>query len=757
MTTQVLSLTPLDQLWVLVTACLVFTMQAGFLCLEAGLSRAKHSMNVAVKNVTDFLISSVAFLLVGYGLMFGKSWHGVLGTTDYGFQSTLSSQVAFFVFQLMFCGCAATIVSGAMAERMKFSAYLIYSVAVSAFFYPLFGHWAWGGGYYLEHPGWLARLGYLDFAGSSVVHQMGGWLALAGITVLGPRLGKFDAQGRPQRLIGHNIPLALLGVFILWLGWFGFNGGSTLHMNDTVATIILNTNTAAAVGSLAALAIGWAYRKRPDVNDISNGCLGGLVAITASAAYVDMPATFVIGILAGLVVIASGEWMERHLKLDDVVGAVPVHGFCGLWGVLAAGLFAHSSVLLHPNNRLYHVGLQLLGSAVCFVVAYGGGWVFFTLLNRVMRIRVSPEAERQGLNLSEHQASSSVQELAETMREIAQQKNWHWRTDIDPYADTGELGIHFNRLLDTIEETFRSLGEQQRLLASSRESLTLTNQQLKAREQELLSALQELKESSERLQATQAQLIQSEKLGVIGQLASGVAHEVKNPLQIIVQGVDYLSHELRRSSNGQHAVAIHTIKEAIMRADKIVRELLSLSRPSTLELKPVALNRLLDAALNLVEKQLAVRNIQITKDVAPDLPSLLLDENQMKQVLINLILNAFQAMPTGGRLSLRGYTSTLTKVGDGVGRRADDLFKLGDRVVVCEIEDTGVGISAKALSKVFDPFYTTKPPGQGTGLGLTVTRTIVKHHGGSIRIESQEGRGTKAVLTFPLSVEKTDA
>ncbi len=294
-------------------------------------------------------------------------------------------------------------------------------------------------------------------------------------------------------------------------------------------------------------------------------------------------------------------------------------------------------------------------------------------------------------------------------------------------------------------------------LAKANEALTAEVAERTQAEEALAQRAGELRTAYDDLKDTQAQLIQAEKMGVIGQLASGVAHEVTNPLQIIVQSVDYLSHELHPSRNGQCAEAIQTIKEAILRADKIVRELLSLSRPSPLELKPVALSRVVDVSLSLVEKQLSVKHIQVTKNIAPDLPAILLDENQLKQVFINLILNALQAMPIGGRLSIRGYPHTLTTFDERVGRRIDDLFKPGDTVVVCEIEDTGVGIPAKALAKVFDPFYTTKPPGQGTGLGLTVTQRIVKRHGGSIRMESREGRGTKAVLTFPITRGKADA
>jgi Amt family ammonium transporter len=485
MAAEILVLSPLDQLWVLVAGCLVFSMQAGFLCVEAGFSRAKHSMNVAAKNVTDFLAASVAFFFLGYGLMFGRSWAGLVGVSDFAPAWVAPGQATFFFFQLVFCGTAATIVSGAMAERMKFSGYLAYSFFISGLLYPLFGHWAWGGAFYLGQQGWLAGLGYLDFAGSSVVHQVGGWVALAGIAVLGPRLGKFDAQGRPRRMIGHNIPLALLGVFILWLGWFGFNGGSTLKVGDLVGEVVVNTNLAGAVGALGALAIGWPLRRRPDIGDIANGALGGLVAITASAAYVSAVAAMWIGAVAGVVVVASAEWLERGLKLDDVVGAVPVHAFCGLWGVLAAALFARPEALLHPDNRWYHLGIQALGSAACFLVAFGGGWAFFTLLHRTLGIRVSPEAERHGLNFSEHQAVSSLQELAGTMQEIAHGRDWARRAEVDPYADAGELGEHFNRLLDVTEQTFRALEEKERMLALSAEELQRANAELREKLNEL--------------------------------------------------------------------------------------------------------------------------------------------------------------------------------------------------------------------------------------------------------------------------------
>lgn len=735
-----LSLTPLDQLWVLVAAAMVFTMQAGFLCVEAGMSRAKHSMNVAIKNLTDYLAASIAFFLIGYGLMFGKSWLGILGTSDFisPFAAS-SSEAVFFFFQVVFCGTSATIVSGAMAERMTFKSYLVYSFFVSAFLYPLFGHWVWGGSFYLDQKGWLAQLGYLDFAGSSVVHQMGGWIALAGIIVLGPRLGKFDAQGRPRRLIGHDIPLALLGIFILWFGWFGFNGGSTLEMNESVGLVVVNTNLGGAAGALSALAVGWSFRKRADIFDIANGALGGLVAITASALYVTPLAAILIGAVAGPVIIVGGAWLENRLKLDDVVGAVPVHGFCGLWGILAVALFAKPEFLIHPENRFYHLGIQELGSISCFVVSFGGAFAFFKLLDRFLGLRVSPEAERLGLNWSEHKAKSSLQELAETVRGIAADRNWEKRVDVDPYSDTGEFGQHFNHLLDVVRESVREIDTKRMELEKQKENLEMINRNLKKAEEDL--------------QSEHAQLLQADKMGAIGQLASGVAHEVRNPLGIILQGIASISRSRSLTVNDRRLLAM--VEEAVGRANRIVQGLLKFSRRAPLKLVEGSLNKVILNSLILVEKHLLLRKVAVVKDLQGDLPSVMIDTNEMEHVFINLMTNSLQAMPAGGRLILRTTTRKLTECKPGVGMRTTDFFKPGDSAVVCEIQDAGIGIPEDQIKKVFEPFFTTKPPGEGTGLGMSIVQSIIQSHRGFIGISSREGKGTTVTITLPLANRET--
>jgi len=478
-----LNMGPLDELWVLIAGCMVFLMQAGFLCLEAGFSRSKNSINVAFKNFADYVVASICFLIIGYGLMFGRTWHGIVGVSDFFLLGLTSAEgqtgrLSFFFFHLVFCGTATSIVSGAVAERMKLKAYLVYSFFISIFFYPLFGHWVWGGVFYTDQQGWLAKLGYLDFAGASVVHQMGGWVALAGIVVLGPRLGKFDASGCPKKMLGHNIPLSLLGVFILWFGWFGFNGGVMFKMSHLVGLVIVNTNTAAAAGAVSALLLGTYLRKHANIFDIANGALGGLVAITASAAYVSTGASLLIGVVAGLVVVLSNEWLEKGLKLDDVVGAVPVHGFCGLWGIMATAIFARPDYLLHADNRLYHLGIQLFGSGMCFVLAFGGGWVFFKVLHSLIGIRVSPEAERVGLNVSEHQAVSSIHQIIDLVQNISGRKDWSSRVEVDSQSEAGELSAYFNDLLRTVENTVGELEKKRRELTENDNRLSALNRAL---------------------------------------------------------------------------------------------------------------------------------------------------------------------------------------------------------------------------------------------------------------------------------------
>jgi Amt family ammonium transporter len=386
-----------NYLWTLVAAALVFFMQAGFAMVEAGFTRAKNAVNILMKNLMDFSLGSLGYWAIGFALMFGASKTGFFGTTGF-FLSDFTPDgdpwvLAFWMFQVVFAATAATIVSGAMAERTKFVGYLAYSVIVSAIIYPIFGSWAWGS--LFNGSGWLEGLGFIDFAGSTVVHSVGGWAALAGAIVLGPRLGKYGKDGKPRAIMGHNMPMAALGVFILWLGWFGFNPGSTTTADKSIAMIFVNTNLAAAAGAAFALFTSWIKFGKPEVGMSLNGALAGLVGITAGCANVTPGSAIVIGAVAGILVVMSVLFFEK-LKIDDPVGAVSVHGVCGAWGTLAAGLFniggATAKIIM----------VQLMGIGACFVWTFGAAFIMFKLISMTIGLRVSPEEEIEGLDHTEH-------------------------------------------------------------------------------------------------------------------------------------------------------------------------------------------------------------------------------------------------------------------------------------------------------------------------------------------------------------------
>jgi Amt family ammonium transporter len=386
-----------NYLWTLIAAGLVFFMQAGFAMVEAGFTRAKNAINIMMKNLMDFSMGSLFYWAIGFGLMFGATGTGWFGTSGF-FLSDFTPDgdpwvLAFWMFQVVFAATAATIVSGAMAERTKFTGYLIYSAAISAIIYPIFGSWAWGS--LLNGNGWLEGFGFIDFAGSTVVHSVGGWAALAGAIVLGPRLGKYGKDGTIRPIMGHNIPLAALGVFILWLGWFGFNPGSTTTADKSIAMIFVNTNLAAAAGAVFAMFVSWIKFGKPEVGMSLNGALAGLVGITAGCANVSPGSAIIIGAVAGIIVVISVLFFDR-IKIDDPVGAVSVHGVCGAWGTLGAGIFNIG------GTSAGMIGVQLLGIGACFLWTFPTAFLLFKLIDKTVGLRISREEELEGLDHTEH-------------------------------------------------------------------------------------------------------------------------------------------------------------------------------------------------------------------------------------------------------------------------------------------------------------------------------------------------------------------
>ena len=384
--------------WTLVAAFLVFFMQAGFAMVETGLTRAKNAINIMMKNLMDFAFGSLAYWLIGFGLMFGVTATGWFGTNGFLFSDFAKDGdpwlYAFWMFQVVFAATAATIVSGAMAERTKFVSYLIYSVVISALIYPIFGSWAWGSLYH--GGGWLEGLGFIDFAGSTVVHSVGGWAALAGAIVLGPRIGKFTKDGKPKAIPGHSLTLAALGTFILWFGWFGFNAGSTTTANTDIALIAVTTNLSAAAGAIAAMFTAWFAIGKPDGSMALNGALAGLVAITAGCANVSPLSAVIIGLIAGVLVVYSVLFVERVLKVDDPVGAVSVHAVCGAFGTLAAGVFDVGGFSWSV------VGVQALGVAAAFLWVFPTAFILFKVIDKTIGLRVTADEEMEGLDIGEH-------------------------------------------------------------------------------------------------------------------------------------------------------------------------------------------------------------------------------------------------------------------------------------------------------------------------------------------------------------------
>ena len=398
-----------NTIWVLFGTALVFFMQAGFSLCEAGFTRAKNTGNILMKNLMDFCIGTPAFWLVGFGLMFGKG-SGIIGSFDPLIQGEYSQALpsgvplwAFAIFQTVFCATSATIVSGAMAERTKFSAYCIYSAAISLLIYPVSGHWIWGGG-------WLSQMGFHDFAGSTAVHMVGGICAMIGAKILGPRIGKYDKNGKPQAILGHNLTFAALGVFILWFCWFGFNGASTVGMDsdaliETAGRVFFNTNLAAAVACCAALIFTWIRYKKPDVSMTYNAALAGLVGITAGCDAVDAVGAAVIGVVCGILIVLAIEFFDKIAKIDDPVGAVSVHCVCGAAGTVLTGLFATGETTeagLFYGGGAHFLGIQVLG--VLAVAAYVAVviTIVFLAIKHTIGLRVKPEEELAGLDVSEH-------------------------------------------------------------------------------------------------------------------------------------------------------------------------------------------------------------------------------------------------------------------------------------------------------------------------------------------------------------------
>lgn len=462
-----------NNLWLIVSALLVFLMQAGFLCLESGRTRSKNSINVAAKNISDFILSSALFWLLGFGLMFGNSWNGFMGSDGFLFGEGRSAfELCFFLFQMMFCSTAATLTSGAVAERMTFMGYIYVTAILSIFIYPLTGHWAWAGLFNPDSKGWLEALGFIDFAGSTVVHSVGGWIALAAVLIIGPRLNRYDRHTTFPS--GSNLPMATMGTLLIWFGWFGFNGGSMLSLNEQVPSILLNTSLSAIWGGLIATSLHYADKRFIDVGYILNGIIAGLVGITASCHAVSPLSACIIGMVSGAVVYYGTLWIES-LKIDDALSVIPAHLMAGIWGTCAVALFGKPEILNTGLNTSEQLSIQLLGICVIGAYSFSVSYLLLKAANYFSPLRVTAAAEKQGLNITEHRASTELIDLLSDMEKQQRQGNFTSPVTEEPFTEVGQIARKYNQVINRInqEMTERDLALNQFRESEKRKSAIL--------------------------------------------------------------------------------------------------------------------------------------------------------------------------------------------------------------------------------------------------------------------------------------------
>lgn len=448
--------TLLDIFWLVLCSALVFNMQLGFLCLEAGLTRSKNAINVALKNITDFALSVLIYWLYGFGLMFGLSQTGWFGSSLFfppvGENDAWLS--AFFLFQAMFCATSVTIISGATAERLRFSAYILIGALVAGLIYPVFGHWAWAGAFE-SGTGWLAGFGFVDFAGATVVHSVGGWVALAVLLIIGARDGRFDQEDERRSIPGSNLPMAMLGALLLFFGWFGFNGGSTLAADASVPGIVVNTLLGGVAGSALVVFLNWRSRGFTDAIQPLNGLLAGLVAVTAGAHAFSALDAVVIGAIGGAIM-KAGERALIHWRIDDAVGAIPVHLLAGIWGTLAVALLGDTAALGTGLSRGEQLLAQGQGVVACAVWSFGVTYLLLRIVDRWTPLRVDSESERLGLNISEHGTRTELINLLEHMEGDASAGDFHGEVPVEPFTEVGQIARQYNRVVRALSQAVQT-------------------------------------------------------------------------------------------------------------------------------------------------------------------------------------------------------------------------------------------------------------------------------------------------------------
>ncbi len=670
-----------NHVWVMAAASMVFFMQLGFTSYEAGFSQSKNAISISIRNLVEFLVSSLTFYAIGFGLMFGASYMGWIGTNHFFTNGVRTHpgelDYTFFFFELVFAATAATIMSGAIAERSSFIPNVIGPAFMVAVIYPIFGHWAWGNLFYPEQSGWLGKLGFIDFAGSTVVHSIGGWFALAGAVVLGPRTGKYNPDGSSNPIGLHNVPLATLGTFFLWFGWFGFNGGSLLKASADIGLVVTNTNMAASAAGFSALIFNYCMEKRLNAGKLFTAILAGLVAITAGSSKVNPDGAVYIGLISGILAVLAQDFIEKILKIDDPVAAVAVHGVGGALGTLCVALFAEKSTLLvEGGSRLHQLRIQSLGVAVAFAWSFGLGLLFFWCLKKTLGIRVSAEEEKRGLNVAEYE-------------------------DVASWLDF----IRISRLQDLNVVL-------EKKVAARTEELQITNIELE-----------------------KANRLKSEFLATM-------SHELRTPLNAIIGFAEVLRDEITGTLNTEQKEYLGDIHSSGQHLLNMINSILDLSKieAGKLELHyeefPIkeAINEVLNTIVGFSNK----KNIGLSANIHEDVPSLSADKVKFKQIMFNLLSNAVKFTPDHGRVAIvaerMNHHVKISVTDTGIGIKQDDMdkifeaFRQLDSTYARKYEGTGLGLTlTKRLVELHGGKIWVKSE-YGKGSAFTFTLPIKPHH-----------------------------
>lgn len=731
----------IDLSWIIVAAGLVLLMQAGFLCLESGLSRSKNGIHVAIKNLADFCLSFILFWSFGFAVMFGGV--AVEYTSSQHASSSFEPAVAsFFLFQAMFCGTSTTIVSGAVAERMKFGGYLIVAGIVSGIIYPVYGGWVWGGATGGQE-GWLADLGFIDFAGATVVHSVGGWVALAALLVVGPRIGRYGPDAR--QINGHNLPLSMLGVLLLWFGWIGFNGGSTLEMSEAVPGIVLNTCLAAAAGGVVCIATTWILQQRVSVLDAMNGVIAGLVGITAGCHILSPGMSIVAGFSSAAVCYASSQYLNRR-HIDDAIGAVSAHGFAGAWGTLCIAVLAPESLLNNGYSRWQQFLVQCLGVCIAFAFAFCTAYVLLRLVNAFYKLRIDRNSELLGLNVAEHGASTEHIDLLSEMQYQERTGDFGNPIPVEPNTEVGQIATGYNRVLAKFNDETRLL--RQAKAETEALSQQLVNAAHDAGKAEIATDVlhnvgnvlnsvnvsanlvsERLVSSVPRRLSQTANLI-SENLANAGDFFAANSQGAKIPgfLEHVAGGLE--------SDLAEAKTEMSRVTEQLVHIKAIVAAQQNNALHSSIE-QTVDVIQLIDEAQTLNMSSFERHGIELIQCYEANLPELRTDKHKVLQILTNLLRNAKDSLLES--------------------RRSDRQLRVSVAVVhpaelVISVSDNGVGISAENLSKIFNHGFTTRCNGHGFGLHSCANAAV--ELGGSITASS-DGLGSGATFQLKLPVAAT--